>query len=62
MTDREPIARTSIALPASMHADLAREARVRGRSVSDLVRGLVEKHLASSVTASAPAAAQEGSP
>lgn len=41
----EAIARTSVALPASMHADLAREARLRGRSVSDLVRGLVEAHL-----------------
>jgi hypothetical protein len=59
MSDHEPIARTTIAIPASMHADLAREARLRGRSVSAIVRGLVEAHLSTARVVAPSTASKE---
>jgi predicted CopG family antitoxin len=44
---REPLTRTTITIPASAHADLVREARVRGSSVSGVIRDLVRAHVAS---------------
>lgn len=45
MQHDEPTARTTISLPASLHANLLREARVRRLSVSAVVRELVAEHV-----------------
>lgn len=51
----DPHVRTTITLPASAHADLVREARVRGSSVSGVIADLVRAHVASLRVLDAPA-------
>jgi hypothetical protein len=41
----EPIARTTVVVPASVLADVAREARVRGVSLSSMVREILTRHV-----------------